>query len=195
MSANIQPAEEVEALGATFAELAALRARLDDAVRVRADAVSAWAVDQHLYHVALSSDLALRNVRALVRGEGSRIVHEGGPNELALRVLADGTYPRGRSEAPRMVRPPDEVVPEYLTMEMDQNRAMLAELASEVARVADAAGRIPHVYLGELDAGEWLRFARLHAEHHLAIARDIEAALEKGRDDPAPTSARPSSRG
>ena len=63
-------------------------------------------------------------------------------------------------------------------MEMDQNRTLLAELASDVADVASAPGRIPHLYLGELDAGEWLRFARLHAEHHLAITRDVAAALD-----------------
>jgi len=159
-------------LDAFAAQRATLGARLFDPV----PAISAWSAGQHLYHVALSTDLALRNVAALVRGRGRMIVEEGGPNALAVQVLREGSYPRGESEAPRMVRPGDEVEPEFLTQEMELNREALARTRDLLDSIPAAAGRIPHQHLGELSAAEWLRFARLHARHHLQIVEDLVVA-------------------
>ena len=36
--------------------------------------------------------------------------------------------------------------------------------------------KIPHQLLGPLDAPEWLRFARVHTEHHLAIVDELLSA-------------------
>ena len=102
---------------------------------------------------------------------------------LAQSVGHDGTEratrratPRGEAEAPRMVRPDDEVNPEFLAMELAQNRTTLEELRTLGVRIADAKGRIPHQALGALAAPHWLRFAALHARHHWAIVRDVLAA-------------------
>ena len=38
------------------------------------------------------------------------------------------------------------------------------------AAIPGLPGAIPHQALGPLSAAQWLRFARLQAEHHLAIA-------------------------
>ena len=75
------------------------------------------------------------------------------------------------------MQPPDDVEDEFLANEMQLNRETLMRLSPDLAQVPDATGRIPHVFLGELNAAEWLRFARLHSEHHLAILKDIEEAL------------------
>ena len=91
-------------------------------------------------------------------------------------VLASDATPRGEAEAPRMVRPDDEVNPEFLAMELAQNRTTLEELRTLGVRIADAKGWIPHQELGALAAPHWLRFAALHARHHWAIVRDVLAA-------------------
>ena len=106
-----------------------------------------------------------------------RIVHDGEPTPLAIQVLTDEHYPRGESQAPRMVRPPEEVDPQLLSQELERSRESLERTRSSTAAIGGCAGRIRHQILGQLNASEWLRFARLHANHHLEILRDIERAL------------------
>jgi len=175
VTAAIDVRIELEDLRASAAALAALRVELGDGGARRVESVSGWSVDEHLYHLCLATDLALRNVQSLARAKGGLITSEGGPNALALQVLSEGVYPRGESEAPRMVRPPDEVDAALL----DQEVELLGQSFERVPldRVPGAPGRIPHQHLGELCAAEWLRFARLHARHHLAIVRDVAAEL------------------
>ena len=96
--------------------------------------------------------------------------------ERTAEVLASDATPRGEAEAPRMVRPDDEVNPEFLAMELAQNRATLEELRALGTAIAEARGWIPHQELGTLAAPHWLRFAALHARHHWAIVRDVLAA-------------------
>jgi len=171
MQLEIAIGEELEGLDAALRELAGMRGRIG-----RAPAVSAWSGDQHLYHIALATDLALSNVTALVAGGSPRIVERAEPNELAQRVLAEGRYPRGKSEAPRMVQPPDEVDGVLLGEEYASLEGALAKVRGVAAGVPGAPGAIVHHKLGALSAAHWLRFARLHAEHHLAIVRDVAAA-------------------
>lgn len=135
--------------------------------------LSAWSVGEHLYHLCLATDLALRNVLSLVRGKGRLITTEGGPNELAVQVLTDGSYPRGESTAPRMVEPPSPVDPALLQQEVDLLEQGLVRVEAVLDSIPSAPDRIPHQNLGELNAAEWMRFAALHAAHHLSIAQDI----------------------
>lgn len=174
----IDPPEELEDLAAGLEDFSLLRSRLGPLAGRRAPAVSGWCLEEHLYHLCLATDLALRNVQSLVRRRGRLITSEGGPNALAVRVLTEGRYPRGESEAPRMVRPPEPVEASLL----DQELALLGEAVERtralLPQVPDAPDGIPHQDLGELSAAEWLRFARLHARHHLEIAEDVARVLE-----------------
>ena len=176
MTAVDVPAE-LEDLEDCLRLLVAERDRLGSRILERAPTVSGWSAGEHLYHLCLSTDLALGNVAMLIRGRGARITFEGEPNDLARRVLAEGRYPRGQSEAPRMVRPPETLEPELLDLELSRLQDALARIEGEREAIAGARGRIPHQHLGALDAGEWLRFARLHARHHLGIVRDVAAAV------------------
>ncbi len=187
MSYQIQAEREIADLRACLAAGLSLRAEVGElGGRVIAQ-VSGWSVEQHLYHVALATDMALRNVQLLLSGRGGRrVVQQGGPNELAVLVLTEGRYPRGESETLRMVRPPDEVVGEYLSDEMERNRVVVLELQAACDGVHEAPGRVLHPMLGELNAAEWLRFARLHARHHLAILIDLQHSLQAGGPSQAP---------
>lgn len=153
----------------------ALRAAGPEVLGRRAPEVSGWSVEQHLYHIALATDLVFRHVRALVAGKGRLVRAEGALGERAAQVLASDTTPRGAAEAPRMVRPDDEVNAEYLAMELAQDRRTLGELRALAGEISDATGWIPHQELGPLAAPHWLRFAALHARHHWAIVRDVLA--------------------
>jgi DinB family protein len=169
--------EERRDLGASVRGLAALLEGLGEGKTTGVPSISAWSVAEHLYHVCLATDLALRNVASLVSGRGRHITSEGAPNDLALQVLTEGCYPRGESQAPRMVQPPSSVDLELLDQEVELLGQGLSRTDAILEQVADAPNRIPHQHLGQLNAAQWLRFARLHARHHLAIATDVARSL------------------
>jgi hypothetical protein len=174
MSHTTDDAAELEQLTESLSELTGLRAH--PGVHAPAPAVSGWSIAQHLYHVALATDMALDNVRRIVHDAGAQVVHEGGLNEGALRMFAEGAIPRGAAEAPRMVRPAERVDPGLLEQELDRARAAVEDARPLLAAIPGATGRVRHPLLGELSAREWLRFASIHARHHLAIVRDILGA-------------------
>jgi len=143
----------------------------------RAPAVSGWSVEQHLFHIALATDLSLSNVRSLARGSGALVRDEGALGERAAEVLASDEQPRGVAEAPRMVRPGDDVNPVFLGNEQAGNRRLVEELEAQTAAILAAPGWISHQDLGPLQSAHWLRFSALHARHHWAIVRDVIAAV------------------
>jgi len=169
----IDPQEELLDLGRSLDAFTAVY-RADEATALlRVPEVSGWSLAEHFYHLCLATDLALRNVQSLVRGKGRLITYEGEPNALAEQVLSEGSFPRGESEAPRMVHPPEPVDPALLAQELELLGQGLERTQDLLPQVPGADGRIPHQVLGALDAVQWLRFARLHAAHHQAIARDL----------------------
>ena len=167
---------EFARLHEAFDAFEAIRQEGAEALGTRAPEVSGWSVEQHLYHIALATDLAFRHVRSLVAGKGRLIREEGALEDRAAEVLANDATPRGEAEAPRMVTPDDEVNPDFLEMELRGNRETLAKLEEIADEIAGAPGWIPHQELGTLAAAHWLRFAALHARHHWAIVRDVRAA-------------------
>lgn len=168
---------ELDALDETLDRYDGLRARLGAREHARAAEVSGWSVAQHLFHIALATDLALRHVRALLDGKGRLVTMEGALGARAAAVLASERTERGVAQAPRIVQPGDAVNPEFLTNELRGARAASAALRGRAAEVRSAPGWIPHQELGPLNAAHWLRFARLHAAHHLAIADEVAAAV------------------
>lgn len=171
--------QEFARLDEVLSAFEALAERGADALEMRADDVSGWSVGQHLYHSALATDLALGHVRSLVRGKGMLIREEGELDAYAAEILANDATPRGEAEAPRMVRPGDEVDPKLLALEQRTNRERVAEIREMCDSIEGAAGWVPHQTLGTLRAVHWLRFAALHARHHWAIVRDVETAVNR----------------
>ena len=177
MTITIDCAREIELLSELARECREILRELGERAPRPIVAVSAWSVEQHCYHLALSADLAFANVQALLGGTSARIVHVGQPNELAREVFAAGGYPRGRSQAPRTVWPPEQPERVLLELELERIASSLAALAPEGPAIAGAGGRIPHRQLGALSAAEWLHFARLHTAHHVEIVRELRRAI------------------
>ena len=78
MAHAIDPSGELDALATTLDAFATLRERIEERLDEAASDVSAWCGAQHLFHVALATDLALRNVLSLAhgrRGAGGQVVH------------------------------------------------------------------------------------------------------------------------
>jgi hypothetical protein len=166
---------ELDALGASLAALEALRERGGDDLLRPAPGVSGWNAAQHLLHIALATDLALRNVEALIADTSPRLVDPAPHGELVQALFARGSFPRGETEAPRMVRPLDVVDPELLAAELSGVLAVRERLAERPDDVAGAPRALAHQALGPLDALDWLHFARIHAAHHLELAGEVLA--------------------
>lgn len=159
-------------------------ARCLDAMRALQDGAGAglfappakgWSAAQHLYHAALATDLALRNVRSLLEDRGPLIRHDAEPSVLLPELLARGSFPPG-TVSPRAVTPPATVKEEFLRRELLAASEMAASLFTLLPPLPEARGRIQHQILGFLDASQWMGFARLHAAHHLALAEKALAA-------------------
>ena len=133
--------------------------------------VSGWSPAQHLDHLASTNVLILRWLTR--QAENPDVDGEGRPNVAGYLVLTLGRFPRGRGRAPAAFHPSDAVDPDDLARRMAENRAMLDALSPRLDALQRAKGRLNHPALGQLDAGEWLRFGHIHTAHHHRIIRDI----------------------
>ena len=173
------PSADLRDLGLLQGEMDELFA-LDPACLARVvREVSGWSSEQHLAHVALANELVLRNLKSLATGQGHLLVREAESNPRALAVLAAGKLPRGQAQSPRMVRPPERVDRALLELLLADGRAALREIDPETLPVGEP--KIPHQLLGPLDAPQWARFAAVHTRHHLAIVREVLAAVAPAR--------------
>ncbi|MBL6721084.1 MAG: DinB family protein [Planctomycetes bacterium] len=164
--------DELQRLITTLEQMEALMREQGDALH-RVDAErSGWSAAQHFYHLALATDLGLRNVRSLAAGKGRLIDHEAPPSTRMPELVALGHFPEG-AQAPRIVTPPDAVNPEFLATELAAAREAAARLLEAGTDLASVPGRVVHQDLGALDASQWATFARMHAEHHLALGRRV----------------------
>lgn len=175
-STEVSVADELRRLDHLLTTLDGIREEGAEVLATRAPEVSGWSVEQHLYHTALATDLALGNVRAAATGKGMLVREEGELGDWAAEVLGRDEQPRGVTEAPRMVRPGETVDPAFLAQEQAGNRRVLEELGELAEAIASSTSWVPHQDLGTLRAAHWLRFAALHARHHLAIVEDVRAA-------------------
>jgi hypothetical protein len=168
-----EPRANLAALRSSYAEIARWLALPRERLHRVDVAVSGWNAEQHVVHVSLANELVGRNLKNLLKGSGMLVVDSGEPVDGALDILASGRIPRGQAQAPRIVRPPELVERAYLQEWLEGNRRDFAEAAERVDELERASKRIPHQVLGSLTAVQWVRFAAVHTEHHLAIAREL----------------------
>ena len=143
-----------------------------DALHTAVPAVSDWTPAQHVYHFARTNASMLKAAQVLTLGRADAETPALKP--AGERILEDGTIPRGVAEAPEVVRPPDDLDDAMLRDTVDRSRQTFDDvLALDAAKIADAEGGLTHPLWGTLTAPQWVRAARIHAEHHLAILDDI----------------------
>lgn len=146
-------------------------------VILRVEEVSGWSVGEHLDHVLMADLLNLKAVRMLEMGRGKET--SDGLSEAGLVVFSSGEIPLGKATAPDFVIPrPGRTAEQIdeLRLEVLDGWRKVAPRLDEI----DSTGRVlSHHAVGDLGAWQWLRFARIHTQHHQMIAGRIIEATEE----------------
>jgi hypothetical protein len=171
--APLTPTDDHADLAAAYLEMQSLARDSAPALETLQPTRSGWTGAAHLAHVCLANERVFANLKSLREGQGLLIVRGGEPHPRARELLQAGRLPRGEAKAPRMVTPPAALSPALLVQWLTEGEALLAAL--DPATVLTSELKIPHQLLGPLDAPEWLRFARVHTRHHLAIVGELLA--------------------
>lgn len=162
---------EIAALEDLVSECAGWAAGGDSPPARPSPGVSAWSALQHVDHAARATQSALSQVGRILAGDDA-CLPPGPLSPAAEAILRSESIPRGVAEAPRPTRPDPAPAPADVARRLGDLRAALRSADARAAEVAAAVGRLPHFALGPMTAAEWIRFARVHVEHHVRIARE-----------------------
>lgn len=165
-------------------EIAALEAVYEDAgTWLDADArftavpsVSEWTPAQHVYHLARANASMLKAAQLLALGKADS--EEPDLKPAGRTILERETIPRGVADAPDFVRPPEDLDDAALRESLERSRQKFDDVRALGDALRDAEGGLTHPLWGTLTAPQWVRAARIHAQHHLAILDDIAAASD-----------------
>lgn len=137
--------------------------------------VSDWSVGMHLEHV-LRADRWIVDWLTTVAGGGPRPDGEGdprgSPSWRGWLVLWTGYIPRGAGRAPGPTVP-EGMERETVARGLREVLAATRELSGELDALARSDPRLEHPVLGSMGPLQWLRFGRIHHDHHRKIVRDI----------------------
>lgn len=88
---------------------------------------------------------------------------------LARSILFTlGFIPRGQGKSPKIVRPPETILIEDITSQMDMAKELVAGL-KDLPKNA----HFKHPVFGILNKSKSIRFIEIHTKHHLKIIDDI----------------------
>ena len=155
-----------------------------DACEARAPEVSGWSVAQQLEHLLLADRGILTAIEDALEKppEGDAAAPQGGPSLVGRFILYTGFIPRGRGKAPDITRP-QGMSTEQLASGFGGVCHRVEALGDELARVDDIRATRLHPLLGHFTPARWVRFSRVHHNHHAKIIGDILGA----QGVPAPT--------
>lgn len=155
-------------------ERAAERAADPSTFAARNPEISDWSVGTHLEHVLRADRGIVGWLTATAAGtehpadDGAR----GSPSWRGWLVLWTGYIPRGAGRAPGPTVP-EGMGREAVARGLREVLANARELSGELDALARSDARLEHPVLGSMCPLQWLRFGRIHHDHHRKIVRDI----------------------
>jgi hypothetical protein len=126
--------------------------------------VSKWFVHNHLEHILRANSSILDKIL-----DERPIVEKKSKNFFAYVMLLTGSIPRGKGESPDFLQPKN-IGTELMLRELN-------DIREKINRVDLKKGSVlveTHPYFGTFSINEWIRFMRIHTEHHLKIIQDIK---------------------
>lgn len=171
MPLAIDPFDEYDRLRYFYDVTTALLDRSDDELFTVVPEVSGWSPAQHLDHTWQANGKSL--MAAAYAAEDKKTVEDGALNDAGRSILAGEAIPRGQMAAPEHVSPPHGLDRNRLRQTLARSQKALASVSDAMGVLPESTGRISHPALGALTAAQWLRFVRIHSDHHLDIINDI----------------------
>ncbi len=163
---------EYRGLGEAIDDMDTMGALPDEVLFRRNTGISNWTAAHHLYHVALSDGRMCKAIQAICSGH-EMASEEPGLNDIGRKILTAEDMMRGRGKAPGIVVPPEEISRPDLEKTLVRCRSKYVEIEALLPSLPAQTGGIPHPFMGVLGATQWLRLARIHSRHHLAIMREL----------------------
>lgn len=136
-------------------------------------AVSGWSIGHHIHHISRAHGTVAKMLERMEAGRMGEEGLEGLP--AGLKIVYDGVIPRGR-KSPDFAEPATDLSYQKLEKDFGRLQRSASELKPMLPRLKDIKYSFPHVYLGPLNALEWLRFTCVHIQHHVNIMQEIEEA-------------------
>lgn len=137
--------------------------------------VSAWSPLQQIAHISKSNRWILSSVVAIV-SDRKRFEETGPTRPVGRLVLRTGIIPRGIGKAPSVAIPDDDVSVNRLEAELGDQERNLGVIDAHVDKARASRQSFKHPYFGHFTPKQWVRFVRIHTNHHMKIVREILAA-------------------
>lgn len=165
--------EDFVRIGQQWDELFALcnDPRIFDA---RAQDVSSWSAGQQLAHIGLSTKLIAGAIDNMVANPEENAGLK--PEPVGEAVLQAGAIPRGAGQAPEPITPEDAPKREDVQAQLTELKGRWDAMAAQSKDLEGVPATFRHFALGNFTCMQWVRFVRIHTDHHIAIIRDILAA-------------------
>lgn len=166
---------DVDALRDVFSDIRTLMQNAGGDLFQTAPAISDWSPAQHLYHILGTNAMMLKASALLAHGAVDG--EPAGLSDAGANVLSSGIIERGVATAPEKTVPPDSISREDLEASFARSYGKFESAAEALRDGAPEDRGLPHPMWGVLTSRQWLKAARVHCRHHLAIIDDIRAEL------------------
>ncbi|MBT8399127.1 MAG: DinB family protein [Rhodothermia bacterium] len=139
--------------------------------------ISAWSPLQQIAHVSKSNRWIISSVVAILTGR-REFETQGSIKPIGRLVLRSGLIPRGVGKSPSVARPDDLISTERLTEELRQQLGNMGHIHDHLEAAKSSRQTFEHPYFGHLNPRQWIRFVRVHTNHHLKIVSEILSTEE-----------------
>lgn len=135
-----------------------------------------WSYSEVYQHIFDSSMLSIEAMESISNGKGK----PGSPTLPGKAILFAGAFPPGvRFKVPEILEGRVKKITKSEAEEMMQR--LISNLKTIYPAVANADKNlaVSHPRLGDLNAGEWVRFTEIHIKHHLKQVHRIHKSLKE----------------
>lgn len=138
--------------------------------------IGGWSYSEVYFHIFDSSILSLKQLSGAITGKGQQE-----PTNFIVRlILFMGSLPPGRKyKAPKRLAERLKKISKTEALSLIDE--FLKQLEKEALLLPNADKRLktPHPRFGYLNAFQWLRFIRIHLNHHLQQLHRIDQSFNR----------------
>ena len=137
-----------------------------------------WSYSEVYQHIFDSSMLSVEAMEAILNGKGKA----GSPTLPGKAILFAGAFPPGmRFKVPEILEGRVKKISKTDAERLIQTFTQSLEKIYPAVAHADKNLTASHPRLGELNAGEWIRFTEIHIKHHLKQIRRIHKSMTENQ--------------